>query len=159
MQIHPDNRISEELSISAGGLLTADIDIVGTLQVSNNGSYFENLQQVYLPNGKATPLPKAAYNYQYFRIATPASVPFMRTITISTAPVGDLVVPDLIKTRSTTIERDESGNIAKIIKDGGREITINRGEDGNIEEIDDETRTWTVGRDEDGNIEEVIVDS
>jgi hypothetical protein len=159
MRIHPDRRISESRAVTASVQLTADIDIVGALQVSNNDTYFENLASIYLPKDVATPLPAAVLNYKYYRIATNVPVPFMRNIIIAAVAAADedLVVPDLIKTRSTAIERDEDGNIAKIIKDGGREITINRDEDGNIEEINDETRTWTVGRDEGGNIEEVVV--
>ena len=155
MQIHPDQRISEA-QLTAASQLTADIDIVGTVQGSNNGSFFDNVSPIFLPANHATPLPHAILNYAYFRIATPESVPFMRNITVSAAG-EDLVVPDLIKTRSTTIERDEDGNITKITKVGGREIDITRDVDGNVEELTDGTRTWTVGRDVDGNVEEVTV--
>ena len=110
----------------------------------------------FLPKGVAISIPPALTRFAQFRLAIEPE-PRQRVFTATPVAAPDLVVADVVKTRSTQITRDIDGNVSKITKVGGRAIDITRDVDGNVEELADGTRTWTVGRDVDGNVEEVTV--
>ena len=154
-----NERYSSPATVSPGATIKATVDAVIEFQGSANGLYWQSVHGTRsLVANVGLPIPRTLHNYAKFRIvADPQPIHREFTLSAAAATDEDLVVPDVIKTRSTTIERDEAGLINKVKKTGGREITINRDVNGNIEDIDDETHTWTVARDEDGNIEEVAV--
>ena len=158
MRIHPNNYEST-VEESRATTLTASHEILATLECSNDQLYWLPGPIMLLPADQATPLPRVALNFTYFRLRINNNIPQMVNIQLGvTEPEGeDLVVTDIIKTRSTTLERDESGNISKIVKAGGREIEITRDEDSNVAELNDGARTWSINRDEDGNIDEVAI--
>lgn len=158
MRIHPNNYEST-VEESRATTLTADHEILATLECSNDQLNWVPGPTILLPADLATPLPRVALNFTHFRLRINNIIPQMVNIQLGvTEPEGDdLVVTDIIKTRSATIERDESGNISKVVKAGGREIEITRDEDGNVTELGDGARTWSINRDEDGEIDEVAV--
>lgn len=154
-----NEQYSTPVPVASSNSITPAADTVVSFQGSSNGLNWTSVaNNRYLPADIPTAIPPILGAYTHFRLAVNPE-PSHRIFTVNQTPTGqDLVVPDVIKTRSIAIERDEAGLISKITKDGGREITINRDEDGNIAGLDDETRTWTLARDEDGNIEEVTVE-
>lgn len=158
LRIAVNEQYSTPTPVSTAQSITPAADTVASFQGSNDELNWTSIaNNRFLPAGVPTIIPSALRPYAHFRLAV-APEPIHREFTVNQVATDvDLVVPDLIKTRSTIIERDEAGSISKIIKEGGREITVDRDEAGNVEEIDDGTRTWTVSRDEAGNIEEVTV--
>lgn len=158
IQIVVNEQYSTPAPTATARSITPAADIVVSFQGSiDELNWISIANNRFLPANSPTMIPPALGAYTHFRLAVTPE-PIHRVITVDQAPTGeDIVVPDIIRTRSSAIERDQAGLISKITKAGGREITINRDEDGNIEDVDDETRTWTVGRDVDGNIDEVVV--
>jgi len=162
MKIHPEQRLSDVTAVNSEATsvsLTADHPIVGTLQVSDNGLYFDNLSQINTP----CPLPKTIFNYKFFRISVADPVPYMRNITVNQSVPGvaeipeDFYNPDFIKTRSRHITRDEAGLITQIEFINGRTVNYTYGEDDTLISYTDGVYTWTIVRDDDGNITEMNV--
>ena len=155
-----NERYSTPATVSPGATIKATVDAVIEFQGSANGLYWQSVHGTRsLVANVGLPIPRTLHNYAKFRIvADPQPIHREFTLSATAATDEDLVVPDVIKTRSTTVERDEAGQIKKVKKTGGREIDITRDEAGKVASLADGKRTWTVARDEADKIQGVTVE-
>lgn len=157
LQIPVNEAHSSSQLTGAVAFLQAPEDVTVGYQGSNDGLNWQTVATSrFLPADSPTPIPPSLRNYQHFRV-TVQPEPRHRTLECQSSPDADLVVPDVVKTRSITIERDQAGLITKVKKQGGREIDIIRDNQGAVAGIDDGSRQWAVVRDEQGQVAEVTV--